>query len=89
MQDWEVRYGTGRGKGNGMGRGFYFMPRHCREPLLKVTRYLRRREESGWSQREGANERESGKRVGLECMRTELMPTGVWRSELGFRMMRL
>ena len=55
----------------------YFMPRHCREPLLNATMYLRRWAEEGWSQRAGEKVCGEGKRWGLKCVRMEVMPTGV------------
>lgn len=58
-------------------RGTYFMPIHCRDPLLNETRYFRNSTELGCSQRSGENERGFGNMVGLSCMRTEDIPTGV------------
>ena len=52
-----------------------FMPKHCREPLLKLTRYLASR---GFSRkREGLKDLGEGKMVGLRCWRTDVIPTGV------------
>lgn len=54
------------------------MPRHCLVPLLNGTTYFRSCADDGWSQRSGAKVWGEGKREGLSCMRTEVMPTGVY-----------
>lgn len=55
----------------------HFIPKHCLDPLLKATRFLRRWTALGCSQRSGAKMCPLGKMVGLLCCRTEVMPTGV------------
>ena len=60
-----------------MARATHFMPRHCLEPLLNGTRYLRSCEALGCSQRSGSNSWPLGKCSGLLCIMMDVMPTGV------------
>lgn len=55
----------------------YFIPKHCLEPLLNGTTNLLKCPASDPSHRSGEKVCGSGKRFGLKCKRTEVMPTGV------------
>lgn len=60
-------------------RRHYFIPMHCRDPLVKATRYFSRCLRcSGSNHRSGTKLYESGKIFSLWCMKTLVIPTGVW-----------
>lgn len=56
----------------------YFIPAHCREPLLKGTRYFAKRTGEGCNHLSGAKLLGFGKISGLSCIMGIDIPTGVY-----------
>ena len=60
----------------------YFMPTHCREPLLKGTRNFVKRTGEGCNHLSGENFFGFGKISGLSCIRGDDIPTGVYEGSI-------
>lgn len=66
----------------GLGGNTYVIPRHCLLPLENETMYFSSALPSSPSQRSGMNSYEFGKMVSLWCIRTDVMPTGVYINQI-------